>query len=699
MHESARTKARVEALSRHLRSTDGVDEEMGEIKAQGTLAGCTAEAVQRCVDGETVLELKRTVYRFYEERPELLQLPDGATKEQHRELVRRQLHAIVGSGLPNPFELFLERPELYFAVADAAAMVDLSLLIKLGVQYTLWGSSVINLGTKKHEKKYRKGIATLEIPGCFAMTELRHGSNVAMLQTEAVFDNKTDEFIIQTPNEGAIKWWIGNAAEDGKMATVFARLKIPKKEESTVIQDLGVHAFIVPIRGTDNLPLPGIEIRDCGYKIGLNGIDNGALRFHQVRIPRGNLLDRFAQVARDGSYHTELKQPTQRFAATLGELVSGRVALACGSNGVLKGAITIAVRYGAHRQQFGPPGTMEEVAVLDYQTQQEKLMPILASSFAFTFANKHLVQLYKDMKTNKNPELVADVHSLAAGLKAHITRFTAGSLNTCRECCGGHGYATINRLGALRSDHDIFQTFEGDNTVLMQQVAADLLKQYKRKFASGGIAATWTYLQEQMTIFFAEKNPLVTHSTDEWHLRDQSFLLHALRYRTARLVHTAALRLRKESSATNSFDAWNMCLSHLISLAHAHIEAVIAEKFIKAVRECKDLSVKPALRNLCDLYCLSRIWDDIGRFSMEDYVAPSKARAIQKLVIKLCAEVRQDALLLVDSFGIPDHILRAPIALQGNVNSAPDYYDAYLRAVGFVTDSEISFTGTDYGNH
>ena len=57
------------------------------------------------------------------------------------------------------------------------------------------------------------------------MTELKHGSNVAALQTEAVLDVEKDEWIIHTPDEGAIKWWIGNAAEDGRASTVFARLK------------------------------------------------------------------------------------------------------------------------------------------------------------------------------------------------------------------------------------------------------------------------------------------------------------------------------------------------------------------------------------------------------------------------------------------------------------------------------------------
>ncbi|KAJ6397956.1 hypothetical protein OIU77_018881 [Salix suchowensis] len=435
-----------------------------------------------------------------------------------------------------PLKYVVEDPGKYFAIVEAAGAVDISLGIKLGVQYSLWGGSVINLGTKKHKDKYFEGIDSLDYPGCFAMTELHHGSNVQGLQTVATFDPITDEFIINTPSDGAIKWWIGNAAVHGKFASVFAKLMLPAQDAKGV-SDMGVHAFIVPLRDLKtHQELPGIEIHDCGHKM----------------------------CPWDGKYTSSLPTINKRFAATLGELVGGRVSLASSSTSILKVANAIAIRYSLLRQQFGPPN-QPEVSILDYQSQQHKLMPMLASTYAFHFATSYLVEIYSQMKTTHAEQLVGDVHGLSAGLKAYVTSYTAKSLSVCREACGGHGYAAVNRFGILRNDHDIFQTFEGDNTVLLQQVAADLLKQYKQKFQGGTLAVTWNYLRESMNTYLSQPNPVTARWEGVEHLRDPKFQLDAFRYRTSRL------------------------------LQKSHIESVILAKFIETVEKYPP---KPRLQNI-----------------------------------------------------------------------------------------------------
>lgn len=631
--------------------------------------------------------------------------------DQHRSLVRKCLHTLLDAGY-SPLSFFAKDYKKYFYLAELLSLVDLSTVraltmyrpfnvpcissnpilvtlidnctslrllqtVKMGVQYSLWGGSVLNLGTERHRKKFFDAIDRFKAPGCFAMTELRHGSNVAGLQTESILDVHTDEWVINTPDDGAIKWWIGNAAEDGRWATVFARLKIHSPDGSGTLDDHGVHAFIVPIRDDSGQLLPGVEIHDCGYKVGLNGIDNGAIRFTNVRVPRSNLLDRFATVDRSGRYSSPMSSPTKRFAATLGELTGGRVGLTSASVGVLKGTVTIAVRYSALRQQFGPPDA-PEVSILDYPSQQLKLMPMLATCYVLHFTRNVLLERYVEMKRTKNEALVADVHSLSAGLKAYTTSYTNSAISIARECCGGHGYAAVNRLGALRSDHDIFQTFEGDNTVLLQQVSGLLLKEYRDQFRGSPIASTWIYLK-QVAAGSLPPNPLVTHDTDPLHLRDPAFLTKALRHRSARLLHTLAARLRKHSRKHGEFYAWNKCLLHVLALARAHIESVALDAMLAAVRNCMDPDCRKALHAMADLFALERIHRDI-LFRNDDYISPEKAKAIMRTIEKLCSELRGVAVPLVDAFGIPDHILRAPIGLSSGMN---DPYGEYLHSAGF----------------
>lgn len=124
----------------------------------------------------------------------------------------------------------------------------------------------------------------------------------------------------------------------------------------------------------------------------------------------------------------------------------------------------------------------------------------------------------------------------------------------------------------------------------------------------------------------------------------------------------------------------NKCLLHVLELSRAHIESVALDAALEAVHSCVDPDCRKALKAMVDLFALERIYNDIA-FRNDDYIAPEKSKAVRRTVEKLCAELRGVALPLVDAFAIPDHILRAPIALSSAGRVDP--YTEYLHAVGF----------------
>ncbi len=520
---------------------------------------------------------------------------------------------------------------------------DYSLVIKLGVQIGLFGGSLYNLGSQRHHERVKRAFM-LEEPGCFAMTERDHGSNVRDLATTAHFDPLTDEFVIHTPSEGARKDYIGNAARHGRTATVFAQLEVAGRRH-------GVHAFIVPLRDDEGQLLSGIRIEDCGPKLGLNGVDNGRIWFDQVRVPRENLLDRFAQVSRTGVYKSSIHSASKRFFTMLGTLVMGRVSLTASAVSGAKTAVAIAVEYGEKRRQFGPAKGQPETTILDYQAHQRRLMPALATCFALDFASNHLIERHLE----QDPE----VEILAAGLKAMASWDTMEILQTCRECCGGQGYLWENRFADLKSDLDVFTTFEGDNTVLMQLVAKGLLTAYRKQFRLSRVVRTLVKRAGQM---LTELNPLVPRMTSEEHLRDAGFLRSIFRARESLLLVSAARRMKKRlDQGMLPTVAFNDCQDHMLALARAYTERVAVEQFLAAVDRAPE-ELRGVLKSLCDLYALNRLYEDRAWFLEHGYFEAAKSKAVRDLVLKLCAEVRVDAVELVRSFGIPARVLGAPIA-------------------------------------
>lgn len=578
--------------------------------------------------------------------------PDSLTTYREQVLIWCRLLADQGFGAMAYPEAYGGEGDMrkYFTIMETLSYHDLSTVIKFGVQFGLWGMSVYFLGTKKHHDKYLKDIGTLKLPGCFAMTETGHGSNVKGVQTTATYQPHNRTFIIHTPNQLATKEYIGNAALHGQMATVFAKLIIDDT-------DYGVNAFVVPLRTPKGEMHPGVTITDCGRKMGLNGVDNGKIAFDQVEIPYDNMLDKYASVDESGNFQSPITSDNRRFFTMLSTLVGGRIGIPRAGLSAAKSGLTIAIKYGDQRQQFGPENG-QEVPILNYRTHQRRLMPLLANAYALHFGLQHVTERF----LKRTEEEMQEIEAMAAGLKAWATWNTTHTLQECREACGGKGYLSENRIDRLKNDTDVFTTFEGDNTVLMQLVAKGRLSEFKKQFSDINFFGMVNYVTQHAKTSIVEMNPITIRNTDIDHLLDPEFHLAAFRYHENEILSSAAKRFKKHLDAgMDSFDAFNQTQYHMVQVGHAYVERLILEQFLEAVEKTEDPKCKEALRKLCQLFALTQLEKNKGWYLEQDYMAGVKTKAIRKLINQLCWEVRQDAVALVDAFKIPKECLGADI--------------------------------------
>ncbi|MBV8431521.1 MAG: acyl-CoA dehydrogenase family protein [Solirubrobacterales bacterium] len=627
-------------------------------------------SLQRVLDGRYADG--RDQIREVLKRPEFAP-PLAIATEEYREQVLDWARTLADEQMTAP-----GFPEEFGGMGDPGANVvafetlaygDLSLLVKFGVQFGLWGGAVLQLGTREHHERYLKPTATLELCGCFAMTEADHGSNVQGLETTATYDARAGEFVINTPSDGARKEYIGNAARDGDVAAVFAQLIVGGECH-------GVHVLVVPIRDGKGKLCPGVRIEDCGEKMGLNGVDNGRLWFDDVRVPRDALLNRYGEVRPDGTYYSSIENPNRRFFTTIGALVQGRVCISAASISASKSGLTIAVRHGLRRRQFGPPEG-EEIPILDYRPHQRRLMPLLAKSYALHFAQQELTEKFHTVfSASEPPERDRrQLETLAAGLKATSSWHATETIQICREACGGAGYMSANRIAGLKADTDIFTTFEGDNTVLMMLVAKAVLTDFKDHFAELDPRETVTFVAGQAVETVLERSfarkigqviaDVVPSSDDTGDLLDRESQLDVFRWREGHITASVARRFKRGLDEDHDpFEVFRAVQNHAVDAARAHVDRVILESFCRAIDNCEDESLSGALSAVCDLYALWVIETERGFFQEHGRLTGPRCKAITREVNRLCNEVRGFAGELVDAFGISDEVLRAPIGLR-----------------------------------
>jgi acyl-CoA oxidase len=632
----------------------------------------------------------RRVSRAVAARPEMKRV-EGLSMADHRARVLEQLGILVKEGAVHkafPKSVGgLEDAGGNIAQFEELVLADPSLQIKAGVQWGLFGSAVMHLGTEEHHTKWLPGIMSLEIPGAFAMTETGHGSDVSAVGTTATYDEATHEFVIDTPFRAAWKDYLGNAALHGEAAVVFAQL-------ITKGVNHGVHAFYVPIRDKKKNFLPGVGGEDDGLKGGLNGIDNGRLHFTGVRVPRTNLLNKYGDVAEDGTYSSPIASPGRRFFTMLGTLVQGRVSLDGAAVVVSKLAMTIALSYGSQRRQFTAASDTEEEVILDYQRHQRRLLPRLAQTYAMSFAHDVFLDKFDDVFSGAHDTDAdrQDLETLAAALKPLSTWAALDILQEAREACGGNGFLVENRLTSLRADMDIYATFEGDNNVLLQLVAKRLLTDYSRKFATADAGAMAAFVAEQVGDAAINRTGLrrLGQSIVDWgstarsvgYIRDTDSQRQLLTDRVQTMIAEIAARLRPASKLPKMEAAqlFNSNQNALIEAARAHGELLQWEAFTDAVERIEDEGTRQVLTWLRDLFGLGLIEKNAAWYLIHGRISTQRAQAITSYIDdRLLPRLREHALPLVAAFEFtPEHI-GAPIALgaeKERQDEAMEYYRA-----------------------
>lgn len=598
-------------------------------------------------------------------------------------------------------DLYNKSPELLQALEFLAGEDFFPLL-----HITMFTTCVEALADDEQRRWWVGACKDFRILGTYAQTELGHGSNVAGLETTADLDFATDEWVLNTPTLESTKWWPGGLAKSATHCVLMARTRIRG-------QDVGVHGFMLPVRdGNTHESLKGVQLLDIGSKLGYNGMDNGGLQLHGVRIPRRYLLSRYVSVDREGNFKKSKDQ--KMLYATM---TYTRKTITSGAGFALARAAVIATRYSAVRRQFAANmedlesrrGGVVESQVLDYSTQLYAVLPMLATATAFHLTGRWLDRFYTEF--NKEIEggdlsRLSEMHVVTSATKAHFTHVVSEGIEVCRRACGGHGYLLAAGLPLHYTSYVPQATYEGDFVVLSIQTGRAILRMIQAKMM-GSKEETPTPHNTMRYIWDFDPRSIMSHKPTPPNWSDKNWQLDAYKRRACVVMYMTAKKFQDAlQSGMDMLAALDSVKIEMTRMTVAHSHVIALTQFVSAVEDARRagetncLSVLDAQRSLYALYWMEK---DYGQFITCGAV-PASADLPDALMVnikKLLASLRREAVALADAWAFPDYLLNSALGRwDGNVyeaiynsclddpNNKTDVHPGYYRHIQYILHPE-----------